>query len=105
MKKVLEIIDSAVKRLVTPVSMLVAAGLLSRGLEEPGVSPLTVKLLMSFLGLWAFGYMALSAVVAIKEFEEEGLGKAKSFVFGSSFMLVYLVLFVAAIKLGFDKIA
>ncbi|WP_416398909.1 hypothetical protein [Allohahella sp. A8] len=105
MKKVLDIIDSALKRLLAPVSMLVAAGLLSRGLENPDASPFTIKLLMSLLGLWAFGYMALSAVVALKEFEDAGFGKVKSFIFGSSFLLVYLLLFVAAIRLGFDKIA
>jgi len=76
MKRVLEIIDSAVKRLMTPASMLV------------------------LMVVVAFAYMTASGVVAVREFEAEGYGKALALLFGGSFVLVYLMLFVASIRIG-----
>ena len=103
MKRMLEIIDGAVKRLVTPVAMLVAAGMLSNGLEKQDASQFVVIILMALLVLWALGYTAVSVAVAIGEFEREGISKTMSVMLGTSFILVYLVLFVVALKFGFER--
>lgn len=62
MKPMLDTIDGAIKCLVTPVTMLVAAALLSRGLDIPDANPTAVKAIMVLLSLWAFGYMTASAL-------------------------------------------
>lgn len=105
MKPILDTIDSAIKRLVSPVTMLAAAALLSKGLDKPDANIIVIKALMVILALWAVGYAFASTLQAIREFESSGIGKIKAAFMSSSFILVYFVLFVAAIKLGLDKIA
>ena len=105
MKEVLDTIDSAIKRLVSPTAMLVAAALLTRGLDQPGSNTFVIHGLIFLLVVYAFGYLAFSAAVAIKEFDELGLRFWQKGVFGLSFMLLYLVLFIAAIYFGLGKIA
>ncbi|PNF81124.1 hypothetical protein CXK92_12745 [Stutzerimonas stutzeri] len=104
MKKLLEVIDGAVKRLVTPVAMLVAAGLLSKGLSNKDASYLVVSFLIVVLALWALGYMVLSVIVAIKELEQEGVSKVAAAMLGTSFILVYMVLFLVALNFGLGKL-
>lgn len=103
MKKILEIIDGAVKRLVTPVAMLVAAGLLSKGLEKQDTNHLVIFFLISILILWALGYIFMSVAVAVKELEQEGMSKIMAVMLGVSFVLVYLVLFLVALNFGLEK--
>ena len=105
MKVVLDTIYSAIKRLVTPVTMLAAAALLGKGLEKPDSSSITIKSLMILLALWALGYMVLSIAQAVKVFQDAGLGNMRLSFMSTSFILVYIVLFVAAVKFGVDKIA
>ena len=105
MKEVLDTIDSARNRRVSPTAMLVAAALLTRGLDKPGSNTFVIHGLIFLLVVYAFGYLAFSAAVAIKEFDELGLRFWQKGVFGLSFMLLYLVLFVAAIYFGLGKIA
>ncbi|EGG92943.1 hypothetical protein IMCC1989_2102 [gamma proteobacterium IMCC1989] len=104
MENILKTIDTAIKRLVSPVTMLVAAALLSKGLDKPEASPATIKSLMVLLGIWAVGYMVLSATQAIKEFEAANINGYKKWFLSTSFILVYFVLCISAIKLGFDKL-
>lgn len=105
MKEILDIIDSAIKRLVSPTAMLVGAALLSRGLDKPESSPPVIVGLMSLLALCALSYLVASAAVAVKEFDDLGMGAWKKGVFSLSFILVYFVLFVSAIYFGVTKIA
>src|SRR5690606_41431495 len=79
--------------------------LLTRGLDKPGSNTFVIHGLIFLLVVYAFGYLAFSAAVAIKEFDELGLRFWQKGVFGLSFMLLYLVLFVAAIYFGCGKIA
>ncbi|WP_241814701.1 hypothetical protein, partial [Vibrio cyclitrophicus] len=104
MTKVLDIIDKAIKRLVAPAAMLVAAELMSRGLDKPDADSNFIKFTMAVLGLWALGYMVFSAKEAMQAFDEANIGKYKKALLSSSFLLVYFVLAIAAIRLGFDKI-
>ncbi len=104
MDDVLKIIDSAIKRLVSPVAMLVAAALLLRGMNNPGSSELTIIFISSVLVLWALAFTVISTVVAVREFDSVGVSKPVAYFLSSSFVLVYFVMFVAAIRLGFDKI-
>ncbi|MDF1724763.1 MAG: hypothetical protein P1U59_09570 [Alcanivorax sp.] len=104
MKDVLNTIDAAIKRLVAPTAMLIAATLLSNGLNRPDSNPHIIQGVMALMGLFAFGYMAASAIVAIKEFDELGISFWKKGLFSLSFILVYLVLFVTAIYMGLNKL-
>ncbi|WP_047046257.1 hypothetical protein [Vibrio mexicanus] len=104
MTEVLDIIDRAIKRLVAPAAMLVAGELLSRGLDNPDANHYFIKFTMVVLGMWAIGYMIFSAREAMHAFDEAKISKYTNALLSTSFLLVYLVLAVAAIRLGFDKI-
>ncbi|MEI8608354.1 hypothetical protein P4S70_04500 [Enterovibrio sp. Hal110] len=104
MTKVLDIIDKAIKRLVAPAAMLVAAELLSRGMDKADSNPVLIKFTMAVLALWALGYMVFSAKEAMQAFDEANIGKYKNVLLSTSFLIVYFVLAAAAIRLGFDKI-
>lgn len=79
--------------------------LLFQGISSPGSSELVIKSLSILLVLWAFAYTVFSTVVAIKEFDQVGISKPTTYLLSSLFLLVYFVMFVAEIRLGFDKIA
>ncbi|WP_257977401.1 hypothetical protein [Vibrio parahaemolyticus] len=104
MTEVLDIIDKAIKRLVAPAAMLVAAELLSRGMDKADANPVLIKFTMAVLALWALGYMVFSAKEAMQAFDEANIGKYKNALLSTSFLIVYFVLAAAAIRLGFDKI-
>lgn len=104
MKAALNTIDAAIKRLVTPVTMFIAAALLSKGLDKPDANPSVIKFLMGLLALWALVYMFFSAWQALKEFQEQGIGKIRMAFISLSFLLVYIVLFFSALKMGLDKL-
>ncbi|CCN84525.1 hypothetical protein VIBNISFn27_500003 [Vibrio nigripulchritudo SFn27] len=104
MTEILDIIDKAIKRLVAPAAMFVAAELLSRGMDKPDAEPNFIKFVMTVLGIWAIGYMVFSAKEAMRAFDEAKIGKYKSALLSTSFLLVYSILAVAAIKLGLGKI-
>ncbi|ELB2137388.1 hypothetical protein [Vibrio parahaemolyticus] len=104
MTEVLDIIDKAIKRLVAPAAMLVAAELLSRGMDKADASPMLIKFTIAVLGLWALGFMVFSAKEAMQAFDDANIGKYKNALLSTSFLLVYFVLAAAAIRLGFEKI-
>ncbi|CAK3350553.1 conserved hypothetical protein [Vibrio crassostreae] len=104
MTEVLDIIDKAIKRLVAPAAMLVAAELLSRAMDNADADPLFIKFTIAVLGLWAIGYMVISAKEAMQAFDRANIGKYKNALLSTSFLLVYFVLAAAAIRLGFEKI-
>lgn len=105
MTEVLDIIDKAIKRLVAPAAMVVAGELLGRGLDNPNANHYVINFTTVVLGMWAIGYMIFSAKEAMKAFDEAKISKYTNALLSTSFLLVYVVLAVAAIKLGFDKIA
>jgi hypothetical protein len=104
MTEVLDIIDRAIKRLVAPAAMIVAAELLYRGAQNSEAEEWWVILNIWLLGIWAIGYMVMSAKEAMTSFDNANIGKFKNLFLSTSFMLVYIVLAFAAIRLGFDKI-
>ncbi|MEZ9656096.1 hypothetical protein AB4277_15710 [Vibrio splendidus] len=104
MTEVLDIIDKAIKRLVAPAAMLVAAELLSRAMDNADADPLFIKFTIAVLGLWAIGYMVISAKEAMQAFDSANIGKYKNALLSTSFLLVYFVLAAAAIRLGLEKI-
>ena len=105
MSEVLDIIDKAIKRLLPPVAMLVAAALLSKGLHTPDSNELVIKSLMALLVIYAFLYMLASTCEAIRSMVKANFSNLYAALICSSFILVYFVLFVAAIRLGFEKVA
>ena len=92
MTEVLDIIDKAIKRLVAPAAMLVAAELLSRGMDKADANPVLIKFTMAVLALWALGYMVFSAKEAMQAFDEANIGKYKNALLSTSFLIVYFVL-------------
>lgn len=102
--RILDIIDRAIKRLVAPVAMFVAAALIGKGLDNPTANEIVIKSVMVLLSLFAFWYMLLSAKEAFEDFSETGIGVVKSVIFTSSFLLVYAVLAFAAVYMGIGKI-
>ncbi|MEK0276826.1 hypothetical protein WM009_21400 [Vibrio vulnificus] len=104
MTRILDIIDRAIKRLVAPVAMFVAAALIGKGLDNPTANEIVIKSVMVLLSLFAFWYMLLSAKEAFEDFSETGIGVVKSVIFTSSFLLVYAVLAFAAVYMGIGKI-
>lgn len=105
MKEILETIDSAIKRLVSPTAMLLAAALLTRGFDKPSSNYYIIYGLIVLLVVSAFCYLAASTMVAIKDFDELGLRLWQKVALGLSFVLVYFVLYSAAIYFGFSKYA
>jgi threonine/homoserine/homoserine lactone efflux protein len=104
MKEILGIIDEAIKRLVTPVAMLVAAALISQGLKTKDSSHSAIYFLMIVLVVWAAVYALMSILVAINELQKTGIGNIRMAVISSSFILVYFVLFCASLRIGLDKV-
>ena len=104
LKEILDTIDSAVKKLVAPTAMVVAAAVISKGLKQPESSEMLIKGTMWFLVAWAFIYMFSSAVVALREFEKTGLPFIRSFLLGTSFFVIYIVLFIVGIFVALGKI-
>ncbi|ELB2122231.1 hypothetical protein P3394_23320 [Vibrio parahaemolyticus] len=103
-KQILDSIDQAIKRLVSPVAMLVGAALLGNGLDKPETSEFGIYFLMILLSVGAVGYMFFSGREAINTFKELPISRWKVAILAVYFMLICLVLCVAAVKLGFDKL-
>ncbi|MCL1075987.1 hypothetical protein [Shewanella dokdonensis] len=104
LKAGLDIFELSIKRLVVPVTMLIAAALLSNGLSKPGSNYLLIYFYMIFLGGFAIGYGVFSGLEAMKAIDKLSITKVKRGLLGISFMLIYVVLFLTSIKLGFDKL-
>ncbi|GAB2933928.1 hypothetical protein [Rheinheimera gaetbuli] len=104
MKQILDAIDGAIKRLVSPTAMIVAAALLAQGSKGDGATPFIIKVLIWILSIFALGYLILSYLVAFKEIEASGYSKLKTGFISLAFMLVYFVLVLAGIRFGIDKI-
>ncbi|WP_254618174.1 MULTISPECIES: hypothetical protein [Vibrio] len=100
----LNIVDKAIKRLVAPVAMFLAAGLISKGLGSPDSNEIVIKSVMVLLSLSAFTYMIFSFKEACEAFCDTRSSALKSVIFIFSFLLVYAVLAFSAIYMGFDKI-
>ncbi|MFW1535806.1 hypothetical protein ACEV8P_22515 [Vibrio parahaemolyticus] len=104
MTDILDIIDKAIKRLVAPVAMFVAAALISKGIDSPTANEFVIKLVMALLSIFAFLYMVFSLKEAFDAFSDTKIGVVKSLIFTSSFLLVYAVLGLAAVYMGIGKI-
>ncbi|MBR9857733.1 MAG: hypothetical protein GYB38_08490 [Gammaproteobacteria bacterium] len=104
MKLILDSIDQAIKRLVSPVAMLVGAALLGNGLDKPEVNEIAISLIMVLLGVGAVGYMFSSGVEVVHKFNELPISRWKILTLTVGFILIYLVLCIAAVRLGFDKL-
>ncbi|MEA5295183.1 hypothetical protein [Vibrio parahaemolyticus] len=107
-KQILDLIDQAVKRLVPPVVMFVAAALLVKGLSNPEANQYLFYFLIILLCIGAIGYLFLSGYEAIQTLKKLPIKQWQmaiiSFHFHFHFILVYVVLVVAAMKFGLDKI-
>ena len=103
-KQILDSIDQAIKRLVSSVAMLVGAALLGNGLDKPETSEFGIYFLMILLSVGAVGYMFFSGREAINTFIELSISRWKVAILAVYFMLIYLVLCIAAVRLGFDKL-
>jgi hypothetical protein len=104
MKKVLDAVDSAIKRLVSPTAMIVAAAILAEGSKSENASPLVIKALVWLLSLFALGYLIFSCREAFKEIEASGYSKITTGFISLAFMLVYFVLILVGIRFGISKI-
>ena len=104
MKMILESIDSAIKRLVSPTAMIVAAAVLAEGMNKDESNQIVIQSLVWVLSLFAFGYMIASYKVAFKEIEDSGHSKLTTGIISLAFMLVYFVLILVGIKFGIDKV-
>lgn len=103
-KPILDSIDQAIKRLVPPVAMLIGAELLANGLNKPDANNYLIYFLISLLSIGAVGYMYFSGHEVINTFKELQIKRWKVRILSVYFILIYFVLCIAAIKLGFDKL-
>ncbi|EJG0029016.1 hypothetical protein U2G59_004649 [Vibrio alginolyticus] len=103
-KQILDLIDQAVKRLVSPVAMFVAAGLLVKGLSNPEANQYLFYFLIILLCIGAIGYLFLSGYEAIQTLKKLPIKQWQMAIISFHFILVYVVLVVAAMKFGLDKI-
>ncbi|EGQ8471152.1 TPA: hypothetical protein ACPJ1D_000267 [Vibrio alginolyticus] len=103
-KELLDSIDQAIKRLVSPVAMLVGAALLGNGIGKPQANEFVIHFLMVLLSVGALGYMILSGKEAIATFKKLTISNWKYGLLTIYFILIYFVLCVVAIHLGFDKL-
>ncbi len=104
MEEILDNIDKAIKRLVSPTAMVVAAGVLAKGIVNPRVDELAIKMLIYLLLASALLFMASSGYQALRKFETLGVGVFRRFVLSLSFLLVYGVLFLVGIAIAFGKL-
>lgn len=103
-KIILDIIDTSIKRLLSPATMLVAAVLMSKGLGKPESNEIAIKTIIVLLSLFSIGHFIGSLVVAVKEFDEAGINKVAGFFLSTGYMLIYFVLFVVAVVTGVGKV-
>jgi len=104
MKKILDSIDSAVKRLASPTAMVVAAVLLADGIKNAGSNATVITVMVWILSLSALGYVGAAYYSAFKEIEESGYSKWVTGFISLAFIPVYFVLVVVAIKFGVSKV-
>ena len=105
MEDFLKAVDESIKRLLTPVSVLIGAAFLLKGLENPDSSSVLIYALFTVLCIWALAYTIVSGGIAVKKIFESIENKPIAYTACLSFMPVYLVLIISAIWLGFEKIA
>ncbi|MCL1074831.1 hypothetical protein [Shewanella dokdonensis] len=105
LKAGLDIFDLAIKRLVVPVTMLVAAAVVSFGLKAPDSNHLLIYFFMLLLTFFAVGYGLCSAFEAGKAINELTISTINKFGLTLCFWLIYLMLFYSAIRLGLDKLS
>lgn len=104
MKEGLDVVDSAIKRLVTPISIFVAAAIFFNAYGKENVSFYSNTFILIILGVWIAGYMILSIKVAFDDFEKIKIGNIRKAFLGATFILVYGILFMVGAKLGIDKL-
>lgn len=104
MEEFLKAVDESIKRLITPVTVIIAASFLLKGLNKPESDDVLIYSLFGLLSLWAFAYTLISAEVAIRKIYAATEVKFFAFIVCLSFLPVYIILIVAAIWLGFSKI-
>ncbi len=104
MDEILTTIDKAIKRLVAPTAMVVAAALLSKGLNQSDRDLIAIKMYLWLLIGSSFLFMLGSTISALNEFEKAGIGIIRRSVLSLSFVLVYLVLFFAGMAIALGKL-
>ncbi|WP_420935916.1 hypothetical protein ACOJR9_08900 [Alteromonas sp. A081] len=104
MEEMIEAIDKAIKRLVAPVSMLIAAAILNYSPEGEEPKSNFIVFVVYVLGFSALTFVVCSGCLAWKEIRKSN---SKGYISGAvalAFSLVYFILFLTAIRLGFDKV-
>ena len=104
-EELLNVFDSSLKRLVTPTAFLVAAALLSRGLDKPETNQTLIHILVGALTLFSTLYFIFSVGLVAKKLEEIVKHKLGALVAGTIYILLYIIVFLAAIIMGLSKIA
>ena len=104
MEAILEAFDKAIKRLVTPVAMLIAAALLMKGAGQNEAYANVTYVMIILLCFGALFYAVLSFMLTIEKLREADLPLFSKLVISAWFGPIYVVLGVAALKLSFDKL-
>ena len=103
-KEILMVIDTSIKRLVSPTAMLIAAILVLNGLGTPGTIDEAIIGASVLLFVFSFSYFIVSLYLADKEFESLGIRQFFVKILSGSYMFVYLLLFAVAVITGLNKV-
>ena len=104
-EQLLNAFDASIKRLITPTTFLVAAAVISRGLDNPDSNPLVIYTLVSCLFLFSIGYFIFSVGIIAEIIEQVVKHKVGVVIGGTIYIIMYFVVFVVAIMLGLSKVA
>ena len=100
MEEILDTIDKAIKRMVAPTAMIIAAAILLKASSGYGVTPKSLVIYASVLVFMAFLYMCGSCYVALKRFKDAGINTFNRLILSISFVAVYIVLFIIGVALA-----
>jgi len=101
---IFDIIDYSFKKLISPTVMLAAAALLSKNNTAESTNQIIVMFLICCLIGWSLVYFVATTCKVIEEFQSLGKNKVISVLLCTSFINVYLVVFIVAIRSGIDKV-